>query len=110
MSSYQLSSILIVSGALLFAIILLSATNLVRADVEFDNLALRFQNGFDLMSKTIGNNGAFSGGPPKTIGEADKQMRELYTVLERNLMDARQRAANARSSVTFDTIEKLNLV
>lgn len=110
MGSHQLSSIVFVLSALLLAMTFFSRPDLVETNAELDNLALQFQSGFNLMSKNIGNYGASSGGQPQTISEADQQMRELYTALERNLMEARQRAANARSSVTFETIEQLNLV
>lgn len=108
MSSFR-GSIFIISSTLLVMILFIKLKS-VEGNVELDNLALQFQNGFDLMSK---NTGLISEQPrvqTTDIGEADKKMRELYTVLERNLMEARQRAANARSSVTFDIIEKLSLV
>lgn len=108
MSSFR-GSIFIISSTLLVMTLFIKLKS-VEGNVELDNLALQFQNGFDLMSK---NTGLISEQPrvqTTDIGEADKKMRELYTVLERNLMEARQRAANARSSVTFDIIEKLSLV
>lgn len=80
-----------------------------KANDEFDNLAHEFQNGFGLASKKMGITGDLHG-PPKNIVEAEKLMRDLYTALERNLMDARQRAANARSSMTSSAIEQLKLV
>lgn len=110
MSLFQGSLIVIITSSLLVTMILCVQHEPMEANAELDNLTLQFQNGFDMMSKNIQLNSALPSNPPVTIGEADQKMRELYTALERNLMEARQRAANARSSVTFETIEKLNLV
>lgn len=79
------------------------------ANVEFDSLAHEFQNGFSLTSKKMGLMEG-SNAAPKNIVEAEKQMRDLYIALEKNLMDARQKAANVRSSLTSTTIEQLKLV
>lgn len=93
----------------LIGFIVLAQVIMSEANVEFDNLALEFQNKFNLVSKKMGLTGD-SAGPPKDIVEAERQMREIYTALERNLMDARQRVSNSRSSVTSAAIEQLKLV
>lgn len=93
----------------LTGLIILAQVIMNGANVEFDNLAMEFQNGFNLVSKKMGLT-EDSAGPPRDIEEAEKQMREMYIALERNLMDARQRAANSRSSVTSAAIEQLKLV
>lgn len=108
MSSFRDSIVIISSAFLVMALFI--KLDLVESNVELDNLALQFRNGFDLMSKNTGLISDQQNVQTTNIGEADKKMKELYTVLERNLMEARQRAANARSSVTFDIIEKLSLV
>lgn len=101
--------VLIVSIILMVASTLTIQSKLVEANVELDNLALQFQNGFDIASRNAGFTSA-SSNQLSQIGDADKKMRDLYAALSRNLMEARQRAANARSFVTFSTIEKLKLV
>lgn len=98
-------TVVVTCAAIIIMLHLLSC----EANVEFDNLALEFQNGFELISKKTGFT-LDSNKPPTSIGEAEKRMRDFYTSLERSLKDARQRAANSRSTLTSSTIEKLNLV
>lgn len=100
---------IIVVRVLVLSIFAYQLAQPVQADIEFDNLALQFQNGFGLASEKLGI-ALGTNQPPQNVQEADKRMRDLYVAIERILMDARQRAANVRSSLISTAIERLRLI
>lgn len=72
---------------------------------EIDELAAMLENGFNSMMPQKDNNFA--------VGDVDgptQKLRQLYGDLERTLTEARQRAANERSSITSQTIDRLRLI
>lgn len=79
------------------------------ASIEFDSLALQFQDGFNIATGKLGS-GLGNNHAPRNIEEADKKIRDLYMAIEKTLMDTRQRAANVRSSLTSLAIERLRLI
>lgn len=94
---------------LFLVVTVLAQTKQTVANVEVDDLALMFQNGFGSIANQMGVSQNPSG-QLSPLDEAVKKMRDLYDGLQKNLMDARQRAANVRSSLTSITIERLKLV
>lgn len=97
--------------SLMVMIIILGSTValLVDANVEVDDLILQFQNGFGSVTNKLGLPDS-PGEQIDSVDEAIGRMRKLYSDLEKNLMDMRQRAANDRSSLTFMTMDSLNLI
>lgn len=90
-------------------IILLSGVViLVNASSDIDNLVDQFESNFGLTAQHLGLNP--NGGQPGSIQDAELKMRSLYTAIENYLLEARQRAANDRSSVTSYTIKSLKLM
>lgn len=75
---------------------------------EIDNLAAMFESGLSSVSGKFG--GPQVSMDSNTIPEVDKKMRELYTTIENGLLQARQAAAQSRSSMTTFVLEKLNLI
>lgn len=80
----------------------------IKADTDIDSLISKFEGNFGLTTQHLGLNP--NGGQPGSIQDADIKMRSLYTAIEGYLLEARQKAANDRSSITSYTIKNLKLM
>lgn len=98
------------NSAILGALIAISVlAHIVNANSELDRLAMQFDVGFNLASKGLGMNSPNTDKQLSLVEEADQRMRLLYSTLEKNLAEARQKSALARSSLASYTIDKLLL-
>jgi len=89
-------------------LVILILAQLSSANTEVDDLAAQFGSSFGSIVGKLGSSATYDG--PMDIYGAERRMRDLYSAMEKNLMEARQRAANSRSHLTADVIEKLRLV
>lgn len=100
-----------ITGVLLFVLVhWLWIISVSGTDTEINDLALQFENGFNSINNKLEGHTSSIENEPLTIEGADKKMHRLYMNLEKSLVDARQRAANARSSLTSRSIDRLRLV
>lgn len=77
---------------------------------EIDDLIHRFQSGLSSLAEKTGIQNMALGDGAFSLEAADRTMKELLDTLERTVIEARQRAANSRSSETLQTIEKLRFI
>ena len=106
----MIMSRIILNNTILIALIAISVlTYIVSANKELDRLAMQFDAGFSLASRELVVNNPTTNKQLSFVEEADQRMRELYSTLEKNLSEARQRSALARSSLASYTIDKLLL-
>lgn len=75
-------------------------------DHELDSLVSRFSSGLSSVSAKLG---VQADSQVNSASDAEEKMRSLYSTLERTLTEARQVAANSRSSLIWSRIEKLSL-
>lgn len=95
---------------LVVASLVLAATQPACANVEIDALAAQFSSGFGSIARKTGmSENVVDAGQQMNVAAVDQKLRQLYTTIEKSLMDARQRAANARSSLTSAAIDKLRI-
>lgn len=90
-------------GALLAVIMIVNQPKVALAEnAEIDQLANQLDSQLRSFNAQLVN--------VPIAEQAASNLRELYRSIEKTLVEARQRAANERSSLTSQTIEKLKLM
>lgn len=91
-------------------VLLLAQPNSVEGsfDTEMDSLAEMFSNSLAKVNSKLGGPTG-SGAQVESSSEADVKMRDLYSQLEKVLMEARQLSANSRSALISSNINTLRI-
>ena len=100
---------LVLCTAIVLLLQLVPSATRAEDNIEIDALVNRFQSGIGSISGKLGQ------ASPEVEGQSDvasleREMRELYTNLERGLTEARQKVANERSTVISERIAQLKLI